>query len=116
MIKEATYSPNRDYAVIFSPVEMKMSHWVNCPRLVFTRTQETILDLSSSSWHADQVIWRDDSCGVTLLLRRYPGDMPDVRLEVDLIYQIARLHIVSQIIEVSCADALKELEKTYRSR
>jgi len=111
------YSPNKTFLVQFYPIEMKMSHWVNRPRLVNANSDEVLLDLSASLWHADQVRWRTDSKSVLLELRRYPGDVPATHLEINLEGKVARLpgwHTAQQTVQgFPLSQALSWLEAYY---
>ena len=110
------FSPDRKYSIVFYPTEMKMSHWVNRPRLIHTLTDEVLLDLSGSLWHADEVVWDEASKNVSLELRRYPGDVPGVRLNIDLEKLKTNFSWMVDAPEESLRCVLDQLESYYKNK
>ena len=93
-----------------------MSHWVNRPRLVHVLSSEVLLDLSGTLWHADQVTWGENGESASLELRRYPGDVPGIRLEVNLELRAASLCTQNEINEFNLFKAAEQLEAYYRQQ
>ena len=90
-----------------------MSHWVNRPMLVDTDSSQVLLNLSGSLWHADQVTWAKDGESVSLELRRYPGDVPGISLEINLETRTACFSTRSEMKDCSLPNVLSWLEAHY---
>jgi hypothetical protein len=76
------FSPDRRFFVLLDSYEMRMSHWVTSAALWEAASQRVILELGAGLWSAEHVLWSADSTGVTVELRRYPGDAPAIQLDV----------------------------------
>jgi hypothetical protein len=44
--------------------------------------ERALLDFGNAWWSTEQVGWRDDSACVTAELRRYPGDVPAILIDI----------------------------------
>lgn len=66
-------SPNGQYKVKFDEREMRMSHWVCCPRITDIKNDKILLDLWNTQW--DGEVSFEDSGEIILSLRHYPGDI-----------------------------------------
>ncbi|RYG67145.1 hypothetical protein EON80_14160 [bacterium] len=77
-------SPSGKYHFQIFMTEMRMSHWVERPRLVRVEGEVPLFDLSNSQWSLEGANWQGEE-KVELQLRRYPGDHspPVFRVEVD---------------------------------
>ena len=93
-----------------------MSHWVNRPRLVNAISGKVLLNLSNSLWHADEITWSEDGESVVLELRRYPGDVPGVSLDVNLTGKTARLLIGETKDIINTDEVLNRLEMYYQTQ
>ena len=61
--------------------EVRMSHWVNAPRLIMALTGDVLFDLTQSLWDIENA---QETDGVLLLtLREYPGTHGSATLAVD---------------------------------
>ncbi|GAB3327540.1 hypothetical protein GCM10027299_28300 [Larkinella ripae] len=65
-------SPNGTYQVVFDVFEVRMSHWVEVPRIIRVSDGAALFDLRGAVWSADRVQWLTDS-EVELSVRKYPG-------------------------------------------
>jgi hypothetical protein len=92
-MRQPIRSPDNRYVVRFTQVEMRMSHWLDCPVLVESAGGDPLLDLGETLWSAEGVEWAPDSRHVVLLLRRYPGDAPAVTVEIDLAAGICQVRL-----------------------
>lgn len=64
--------------ILVEPSEMRMSHWIDNPRVVDTRTGRAILDLRGSLWDLLEVAELGTS--IVLRMRKYPGTSAPVAL------------------------------------
>ncbi|MFC5408237.1 hypothetical protein ACFPMF_02875 [Larkinella bovis] len=71
-MKENYSSPNGTYTVLFDVFEVRMSHWLEVPRVVRVADQQPLFDLQGDVWSTSQVTWLTDS-QLELQLRKYPG-------------------------------------------
>lgn len=111
------YSPDGRRAVLFNAYEMRMSHWVEAPMVIETGGKTVLFSLGDFPWSADGAKWSADSRQVTLFLRRYPGDAPNVTVEVDCDANLTRIHAPGEDAAVSLNGAAAWLEGWYaRSR
>ncbi len=60
--------------------EMRMGHWVYAPKCVDISTGRSLFDLTGKHWDLMSVAVTDDS--LDLRLRKYPGDRPEVVLQI----------------------------------
>ena len=105
-------SPDRRYVVDFETFEMHMSHWMSVPCVRDAVTGQTILDLSQTLWHADDVTWDDTGARVTLSLRHYPGDRPGIALTIDLAERCCTIKTASQTVQMDVEHVAQWLD-TY---
>jgi hypothetical protein len=71
---------NGGVEVIVEPREMRMSHWVYAPKLVDASAGSVLLDLTGKLW--DLVSVTDSGDSLILRLRKYPGDRPEVVIQI----------------------------------
>lgn len=90
--QQRSMSPDGRFQLVLVLDEMRMSHWLEQPVLTEGATGETLLDLTDSLWSVDRAAWSDDSRYLTLEMRRYPGDVPDVTVELAVLDCIARVN------------------------
>jgi hypothetical protein len=110
---ERTQSPDGRYEVSFSHVEMRMSHWLDCPALLDTATGQALLDMGETLWSADCVEWAPDSRRAMLVLRRYPGDAPAVTVAIDLAARICEVRAPGGTASLALAELVRWLERWY---
>ncbi|HLY57025.1 MAG TPA: hypothetical protein VKS60_15785 [Stellaceae bacterium] len=80
---KAERSPDGRYALVIASNEMRMSHWIDSVAL-FTFPDERLLgELGGWAWSADRIDW-SPAGHLTIALRRYPGDVPGVTVEIAL--------------------------------
>lgn len=84
---EPVYSPDGRYKVMFSSMEMRMSHWIDSPVLIEVATNETLFTLGNPMLSADTVTWSPDSRFVTMQIREYPGRKKGFTLVYDVVTQ-----------------------------
>lgn len=111
---EQRFSPDGNFAVVLASYEMRMSHWVNRASLRNVPADEYILNIGDALWSADTVTWKDDSTAVTLEMRRYPGDVPGLTVDLEPANQIARVHTLEGSAAIPFAKLSDWLEKYYR--
>jgi hypothetical protein len=109
---KAHLSPNGRYKLILDATEVRMSHWVERPWVCELTSGAILLDLSNTLWHVDAFRWSEDSSHLTLAMRRYPGDGPDVSLEIDLGARTCQVKTWS-VTETPTLEALPEWLETY---
>jgi hypothetical protein len=76
------FSPNQRYFILLDSYEVRMSHWITNAALWEAAPERVLLVLGNARWSAGQVTWRDDSTCVTAELRRYPGDVPALLIDI----------------------------------
>lgn len=111
---EAKASPDGRYAVVIAPYEMRMSHWVNEASLHDVASEKLILQLGRDLWSTDKVEWSSDSSRLMVEMRRYPGDVPGLSAELDLIAQVAHVQTASERETVPFDRFNDWLEEYYR--
>jgi hypothetical protein len=84
-------SPDGRYTAYLQSEEVRMSHWIECLWIVESATGRVILSLKESLWSASQFEWRSDSQQATFWLRRYPGDAPNLFVQIELAALRARV-------------------------
>lgn len=62
------------------PHEMRMSHWVYAPKFADMSAGRVLFDLTGKLWDLMAVTETEDV--LALRLRKYPGDRPEVNLQV----------------------------------
>src|SRR5262249_31947403 len=75
-------SPDHRYYLLLASNEMRMSHWVTSAALWERATQRLLLQIGEGLWSSEEIVWGADSQVVTIGLRRYPGDAPDLVLDI----------------------------------
>jgi hypothetical protein len=81
-MSDQVLSPDGTLKVEFNSHEVRMSHWIDNPRV--TCQSELLLDLwvsAASDWDAKATF--DTPGSVTLHLRKYPGTAPDFDIRID---------------------------------
>ena len=76
-------SPCGNYRIDIQSSEMRMSHWVDTPKLVEIATKEIFLDLQETCWHLAQLEWIENEC-LSLHLMHYPNGNSVLELSLDL--------------------------------
>lgn len=111
---EQRFSPDGNFALVLAPYEMRMSHWVNWASLWDVQAQKYTLSIGDELWSADTVTWQTDSTSVTLEMRRYPGDVPGLTVDLEPANQIAHVHSLEGSAAIPFAKLSDWLEKYYR--
>jgi len=81
-VSDEVFSPDGAFKVEFNSHEVRMSHWINNPRVTFQ--DELLLDLwvpAASDWDAGATF--DAPGTVTLHLRKYPGTASGIDIRID---------------------------------
>jgi hypothetical protein len=81
-VSDEVSSPDGAFKVEFHSHEVRMSHWIDNPRV--TIRDELLLDLwvpAASDWSAAATF--DAPGTVTLHLRKYPGTAPGIDIRID---------------------------------
>ncbi len=110
------FSPDGRYTVDVNSIEMRMSHWVDRPFILDEYTHEMVLDFGDCLWSVDQARWSDDSTRVTLVLRRYPGNIPGVEVDVDIPKQVVEIHYPDTVGQATFATLMNALESYAHSQ
>ncbi|MBX0329662.1 hypothetical protein K2Z83_18485 [Oscillochloris sp. ZM17-4] len=79
---QSIVSPDGRYALQLEHVEMRMSHWVMGATLWERAAQRLVLRIGDGLWSSEQIAWSADSQMVTVGLRRYPGDVPGLVIDI----------------------------------
>jgi hypothetical protein len=106
-------APNGRAALVTAATEMRMSHWIEHAALYALPEERLIVSIGSSFWSADRFAWIDEGRGVSLDLRRYPGDVPGVAVTIDMGRGEARMNSGEAI---PLADLSAALESDYFRR
>lgn len=75
-------SPDERYEVRLASHEMRMSHWVTSASLWERHTARVLLHLGDGLWSSEKLTWSADSRVLRVDMRRYPGDAPDLVLDI----------------------------------
>jgi hypothetical protein len=86
----AEASPDGRYAVMIASDEVGQ-HWVDTAALCTMPDERLVAPIGIHYWSTDRIVWAADGSGVILEIRRYPGDVPGVTLEIDLNRRSARI-------------------------
>lgn len=115
MLETTTPSPNGKYVFQIAAREMRMSLWVEAPRLIEVTTERAVFDLLSTNWSLNRAQWLDGE-RVSIQVRRYPGDhLPgSFEVEIDCTAGVATLPGDVRVGLESLERALEELY--FRSR
>jgi hypothetical protein len=81
MNKTSTYLGGR-LKILVESSEIRMSHWIDNPRVVDTRTGRSILDLHGGLWDLLEVAELPTS--IVLRMRKYPGTSAPVELALSV--------------------------------
>jgi hypothetical protein len=76
------FSPNKRFFILLIRSEIRMSHWITSAALWETTPERLSLVFGNNWWSTEQLVWRDDSSCVTAELRRYPGDVPAILIDI----------------------------------
>ncbi|MDX2007972.1 MAG: hypothetical protein SFU83_22245 [Meiothermus sp.] len=68
-------SPDGRYLIQVHLWEARMSHWIESPEILDSRTGEVLLRFEDGNWSLDDAFWENGTV-VRLNLRKYPGDHP----------------------------------------
>ncbi|ACA87230.1 conserved hypothetical protein [Shewanella woodyi ATCC 51908] len=88
------------------PHEIKMSHWIDAPVLIDTKSNNTVLDLTGGVWDLKSVFSSTDS--ITIILARYPNRENDLELILFPLKGVATINGKS----ISITDIREFLAKT----
>lgn len=115
MLETTSPSPNGKYVFQIAAREMRMSLWVESPRLVEVANERAVFDLSNTNWSLNRAQWLDSE-RVSIQIRRYPGDhLPgSFEVEIDCAAGVATLSGDMKVALESLERALEELY--FRSR
>ncbi len=110
------FSPDGRYTVDVNSVEMRMSHWVDRPLLLDEFTHRMVVDFGDCLWSVDDARWDEASTRVRMRLRRYPGNIPGVEVEIDIPGQAAVIHFPDRVEQASFDQLLVSLERYAHSQ
>ncbi len=74
-------SPDGVFRVEFQAFEMRMSHWVETPRVIHAPTGRVLIDLWGTLWDAS--VKQEQPGQLALILREYPGSGAGYSLVLD---------------------------------
>lgn len=110
---EANRSPDGKFAVVVAPEEMCMSHWINSAAIWSLETSTMLLMLGQDLWSTDTITWSADH-GLQVDMRRYPGDVPGIKVAVDLDKRIVQVTSPTESASISFQQLNVWLEQYYR--
>ncbi len=90
-----------------------MSHWVTTAALWERASQRLLLQIGDWQWSSEQIRWSADSRAVTIGLRRYPGDAPDLVIDLYPAQQIVIPHPPADTQPLPFAELNTFLEHYY---
>jgi hypothetical protein len=111
MIETQAPSPTGKYVFQIVAREMRMSLWVESPRLIEAASEAPVFDLTASQWSLDSALWASEE-KVTVRLRRYPGDHAPGAFEVE-IDCVGRVAALPGELRVGLDDLETALEALY---
>jgi hypothetical protein len=106
-------SPDGRYELLLASNEMRMSHWVTSAALWERASQRLLLQLGDGLWSSEEITWSADSGVVTVALRRYPGDAPDIVLAIYPEQQIVIPRAPAETQPLPFAELNSFLERYY---
>ena len=109
-------SPDQRYSVLLASNEMRMSHWVTSATLWERAAQRLLLQVGDELWSSEQIVWSADSRVVTIGLRRYPGDVPGIVIDIYPEQQIVIPQPPADTQPLSFAALNTFLERYYEQR
>ncbi|GAB3933939.1 hypothetical protein [Larkinella terrae] len=71
-MKDDIFSPEGTYVIQFDVFEVKMSHWIETPRIFRVADNQLLFDLRGDVWSAMRINWLSES-RLELLVAKYPG-------------------------------------------
>jgi len=85
-------SPDRRFTIEITAWEARMSHWIETPKILDTKTGFLVFSFADGSWSLDRATWTSANV-VQLLLRKYPGNHTptDVTCEIDCLARTASI-------------------------
>lgn len=111
MMPELKYpSPGGTYVFHIYPWEARMSHWIECPKLVEVASGASLLSFKDSNWSLDRAEWLNAST-VSVTLRKYPGDHTPSGFEVTLDCTAKTAALADRVIPLNKLET--ELQKLY---
>lgn len=110
------FSPDGRYTVDVNSIEMRMSHWVDRPLILDEFTHQMVLDLGDCLWSVDHARWDEDSTRVSLSLRRYPGTIPGVAVDIEIHRHMAVIHFPDEVSQVPFDQLVSTLEQYAHSQ
>ena len=75
-------SPDQRFYILLTSNEMRMSHRVTSAALWERDSQRLLLQIGDGLWSSEEIAWSADSRGVTVGIRRYPGDVPGMVMDI----------------------------------
>ena len=108
----AEASPDGRHAIIIEETEVA-KHWLAGAALYSMPDESLVAPIAIDMWSAERINWTDDGGGVSIELRRYPGDVPGVTVKIDLNRRSAR---IDGATEVPLAFIGATLEADYQRR
>lgn len=106
-------SPDERYYLVLASTEMRMSHWVTIAALWERASQRLLLEIGDGLWSCEQIAWSTDSQVITIGLRRYPGDMPGLALDIYPVQQIVIPHAPAETQPLPFTELNTFLERCY---
>ena len=87
----AEASPDGRHAIMIEDDEVSNGHWVARAALYTMPDEDLVARVGIDWWSTGRITWAADGGGVSIELRRYPGDVPGVTVEIDLNRRAARI-------------------------
>jgi hypothetical protein len=110
------FSPSKRFFVLLSSYEVRMSHWIISAALWEATPERALLLLGNAWWSTEQAVWSDDNTCVTAELRRYPGDVPAIRIDIYPEQRSIELHTPKGTASIRFEELDQYLEEYYQSR
>jgi hypothetical protein len=109
----ADHAPDGRSAIVVASYEMRMSHWIERAALYALPEQRLLAQIGETLWSADKIAWTSSGRGVSIDLRRYPGDIPGVTVAIDLDQGVAQFGANPSL---PLAELSAALEADYHAR
>jgi hypothetical protein len=110
------FSPNKRFFILLSSYEIRMSHWIISAALWEATPERELLLLGDACWSTERVVWHDNSTCVTAELRRYPGDVPAIQIDIYPEQLSIVPHTPTGTVPLSFEGLDQYLERYYQQR
>jgi hypothetical protein len=109
---KANISPDGQYAVVVSSISMLMSHWIESGEVWIIASSTMLTPIGEWRWSIDRLVWAGDH-GLTVDVRRYPGDVAGGTITLDLDQQTAAITFNTEQVTIPFAQLTDWLESYY---